>query len=55
MVNKNRAAKIIRNEPSCNAVNPTKPLFIRIKELPQIKARIIRKTHLKLVAFISVI
>ena len=33
------AAKIIRNEPSWNGVNPTNPLLISIKELPQIKAK----------------
>ena len=36
------AAKIMRNEPNCIGVNPTKPLLISINELPQTKAKVIR-------------
>jgi hypothetical protein len=35
----------IRNDPSCMGESPTKPRFIKIKELPQIKERTINNTH----------
>ena len=39
------AAKIIRNEPNWNGFNPSNPFFIRMKELPQMSASTISKTH----------
>jgi hypothetical protein len=39
-------AKMIRNEPNCIGVKPIRPFFIKINELPQIKERTIRSTHL---------
>jgi len=35
----------IRNDPSCIGESPTKPRFIKINELPQIKERTINNTH----------
>lgn len=39
------AVKIILKAPNCMGVTPNNAFFIRIKELPQTSASIIRKTH----------
>ena len=46
IANKKTQAKSIRNEPNCIGVSPINPFFIKIKELPQIKERTVRSTHL---------
>jgi hypothetical protein len=45
--NKNKAEKMMRNEPSCIGDKPTKPLLIKINELPQISAKTVNNNHFK--------
>ena len=51
MTSKKMAAQIIRNDPSWYGLSPTSPFLISIKELPQIKASIIRKNHFSCLGF----
>jgi hypothetical protein len=43
---KKNPAKSIRNETNCIGDKPIRPFLMRINELPQIKERIVRSTHL---------
>jgi len=40
-LNKAKLAKIILKEPTCRGESPTSDFFIKIKELPQTKERMI--------------